>query len=100
MNRLRLEHDPERARPTKSRRRAQDHALELLARVQRSQVEGRRRERRTVGREDRDIQRRRRRGNADDGRPDGLVVAAAEDRRGNIMNCRVAERAFRLGLLL
>ena len=58
MNRLRLKNDPERARPTKSRRRAQDHALELLTRVQRGQVERRRRERRTVGREDREFQRR------------------------------------------
>ena len=57
INRLRLEHDPKRARPTKSRRRAQDHALELLAR-QRGQIERRRRERRPVGREDGDFQRR------------------------------------------
>ena len=58
----------------------QDHALELLARVQRSQIERRRRERRTVGREHRDFQRRRRARDSNDGRPDGRVVAA-EDRR-------------------
>ena len=54
MNRLRLENQAKRARPTKSRRRAQDHALELLAR-QRGQVERCRRERRPVGREDGDF---------------------------------------------
>ena len=59
-NRLSASKPPPSARPTKSRRRAQDHALELLARVQRSQVERRRRERRPVGREHREFQRSRR----------------------------------------